>query len=293
MDYYTGYRLEHRYQLSTQSFSAWIIDELKGSALFMVLGLIIIEIIYSLIRSYPSFWWLIAACLLSVFFIIMTKLAPTILIPIFFTLRRVNDPDLESRILALMEKIHAKVNGIFEMDLSKKSKTANAALAGIGKTRQIILSDTLLDNYSHDEIEVIMAHELGHHVYNHLWKGIFVQSALIFSLLFVISQGLRTAVSHFQLKGITDIAGLPFLLLVTIVFSFLFLPLVNLYLRHLEYQADLYGVSIIGKSDVFIQALEKLCRQNLCERDPHPIIEFIFYSHPSVSKRVGQLSNHG
>jgi len=178
------------------------------------------------------------------------------------------------------------------MDLSKKSKTANAALAGIGKTRRIVLSDTLLNNYDHDEIEVIMAHELGHHIYNHLWKGIFIQSILILALLFIISLILNSGVIWFHLQGIYDIAGLPYLVFISTIFSLILLPFVNLYLRRLEYQADQFGVSVTGKKEAFIRALEKLSQQNLSEKEPNPIIEFIFHSHPSISKRINRLLNN-
>ncbi len=291
-DYYSGFYLEHRYELSTQNFASWIIDQLKGLALTLVFGLIIVEIIYGLIRSFPSFWWLITAGILSGIFIILTKLAPVLLMPIFFKFRPLSDSDLEARILELTKKLNTKISGIFEMDLSKKSKTANAALAGIGKTRRIVLSDTLLNNYDHDEIEVIMAHELGHHIYNHLWKGIFIQSILILALLFIISLSLNSGVTWFHLKGIYDIAGLPYLIFISMIFSLILLPFVNLYLRRLEYQADQFGVSLTGKKEAFIRALEKLSQQNLSEKEPNPIIEFIFHSHPSISKRINRLLNN-
>ena len=291
-DYYSGFYLEHKYELSTQNFASWIIDQLKGLALTLVFGLIIVEIIYGLMRSFPSFWWLITAGILSGIFIILTKLAPVLLMPIFFKFRPLSDSDLEARILELTKKLNTKISGIFEMDLSKKSKTANAALAGIGKTRRIVLSDTLLNNYDHDEIEVIMAHELGHHIYNHLWKGIFIQSILILALLFIIALTLNSGVTWFHLKGIYDIAGLPYLIFISIIFSFILLPFVNLYLRRLEYQADQFGVSLTGKKEAFIGALEKLSQQNLSEKEPNPIIEFIFHSHPSISKRINRLLNN-
>ena len=292
-DYYSGFYLEHKYELSTQNFTSWIIDQLKGLALTLVFGLIIVEIIYGLMRSFPSFWWLITAGILSGIFIILTKLAPVLLMPIFFKFHPLSDSDLEARIMELTKKLHTKISGIFEMNLSKKSKTANAALAGIGKTRRIVLSDTLLNNYDHDEIEVIMAHELGHHIYNHLWKGIFIQSILILTLLFIISLSLNSGVTWFHLKGIYDIAGLPYLIFISILFSLILLPFVNLYLRRLEYQADQFGVSVTGKKEAFIRALEKLSQQNLSEKEPNPIIEFIFHSHPSISKRIHRLETNG
>jgi STE24 endopeptidase len=291
LGYYSGYSVEHRYGLSSQSFGAWIIDELKELAISLIFALLLGEIIYMLIRSFPSFWWLIASLVLSVFFIGMTKLAPILLMPVFFRFQRLDDKDLEARILKLSDQAHARINGIFEMDLSKKTKAANAALAGIGSTRRIILADTLLKEYTHDEIEGIMAHELGHHVYNHIWKGILVQGMLTISLFFLIAHSLNRGVVWFHLQGIHDIAGLPYLMLITTLFSLIFLPLVNLYMRSMEYQADQYGVSITGKCDSFISALEKLSQQNLCDTHPNAVVEFLFYNHPSIAKRIGRLTN--
>lgn len=291
LDYYSGYATEHRYGLSSESLSLWVTDEMKELAVFLAFGLIIVEIVYGLIRTFPSFWWLMASIILNAILIILAKLAPVLLMPIFFRFERIGDLDLEARLLKLTDRIQTGINGVFEMNLSKKTRAANAALAGIGHTRRIILSDTLLENYSHDEIESIMAHELGHHVYNHMWKGIFIQSILITLLLFSIAQALPRGVSWLHLQGIHDIAGLPYLTLVTVLFSLIFLPLINLYFRYQEYQADQYVVSITGKRDNFISALEKLSQQNLCEQEPNPVIEFLFYNHPSISKRIGRLTD--
>jgi len=293
LSYYSSYRIEHRYGLSRESFSAWMVDEMKELALSIGFGLLIGETVYALMARFPYLWWLIASLILNVALIILTKLAPVVLMPIFFRFKRLEDKELEARLIRLTDQAHTRISGVFEMSLGQKTKAANAALAGIGSTRRIILSDTLLEGYNHDEIETILAHELGHHVYNHMWKGILIQSLLITLLFFLIAHSLGKGVLWFHLKGIDDIAGLPYLTLITTLFSLIFLPLVNLYLRSLEYKADHYGVSITGKRDSFISALEKLARQNLCDQEPNPVVEFLFYSHPSISKRIGRLLVNG
>ncbi|MEW5802333.1 MAG: M48 family metallopeptidase [bacterium] len=291
LDYYSGYHVEHTFGLSTENFASWILDELKELALSIVFGLLVGEIVYGLIRAFPTLWWLIASFVLSALCIVLTNLAPVLLMPIFFRFQRLRDKDLEARILKLTDRARTKINGVFEMNLSKKTRAANAALAGIGRTRRIILSDTLLKEYNHEEIESIMAHELGHQVYNHIWKGILVQGMLITVLFFLLAHGLNKGVLWFHLQGIHDIAGLPYLVLITILFSFIFLPLVNLYMRTMEYQADQYGVSITGNRESFISALEKLSQQNLCDRKPNAVVEFLFYNHPSIAKRIGRLTD--
>lgn len=293
LDFYSGFILEHHYNLSNQKIGPWLIDQLKELAVISLFSLLIVEIIYTLLRYAPTYWWLIISGILCFFFILITKLAPVFLMPLFFSFQKICDPDLEARLHKLTKKAHTKITGIFEMKLSQKSKTANAALAGIGQTRRIILSDTLLNNYTHEEIETIMAHELGHHVYNHLWKGIAVQSTLILILFFTISCFLAKGVIWFHLENIYDVAGLPYLTLIGLLFSLFFLPVVNSYLRCLEYQSDHYSLSITGKPAVFIKALEKISQQNLSEMQPNPIIEFIFYSHPCIAKRINRLQSYG
>ena len=160
LDFYSSYTLEHKFQLSNQSLWNWILDLFKGMGISLVLGLLLVEILYWVLRSFPQSWWIIAGIIFSLIFIILAKLAPVILMPIFFKFKLVTDDELKNRLAALVKKVGTDVNGVFEMDLSKKSKTANAGLTGWGNTRRIILADTLLNNYNYDEIEVILAHEL-------------------------------------------------------------------------------------------------------------------------------------
>ena len=165
LSYYQGFILPHRYGLSNEKLGGWLTDIAKMAALGITLGLVVVIIIYLLLDQLPNTWWLLSGILLLLLSLLLTRLTPTLLLSLFFKLEPVNDLELEKKLMNLAERAHTRVCGIFTMDLSNKSTTANAMLAGLGSTRRIILSDTLIQKYSPEEIEVILAHELGHHIH--------------------------------------------------------------------------------------------------------------------------------
>ena len=171
LDYY-GFRLEQRFKLSNQRFGSWIWDEVKGFLLGLVLGAVVVELLYLTIRQWPQNWWLLAWAMFMGLFVLLAQLAPVVLLPIFYKFEPLEDEDLRRRLVILGERAGTRVRGVYRWQLSEKSKKANAALTGLGSTRRIILADTLLDNYSPDEIEAVLAHELGHHVHHHILKSI-------------------------------------------------------------------------------------------------------------------------
>src|SRR5882672_1273871 len=179
LEYY-GFRLERRFKLSTQRFRSWLWDEAKGFLVGLVLAGIIVELLYFTIRQWPQHWWLLAWALFMGFFIVLAQLAPVVLFPIFYKFEPLDNEDLRRRLVVLSERAGTRVRGVYRWKLSEKSKKANAALTGLGSTRRIILADTLLDNYAPEEIEAVLAHELGHHVHRHILKSIFVQAAITF-----------------------------------------------------------------------------------------------------------------
>ncbi len=284
--FYSGFVLEHRYKLSNQSFAEWVLDELKGIGVGAFLGIFLGEILYFLLREYPPNWWIIGGIFFSLFTVIMANLAPVLLMPIFFNFKPMDDDDLKNRLLALAAKGRTKIKGVYEMDLSRKSRTANAALTGLGNTRRIIVSDTMLKNYTKDEIEVVLAHELGHHLGNHLLKGIIFKAVLIFLSFFTVDLALKRWVIYFGYYGISDVASFPLLILVMMGVSLIALPASNSFTRRLEKFADRKAIELTSNTESFISAMEKLAIQNLADKDPNPVIEFIFFSHPSIKKRI-------
>ena len=286
LDYLRGFWLEHRYGLSKLTLGGWLLDQLKGLAVSAVLGLLAVEFLYAVIRRWPGHWWVICACVFLLFFILMANLAPVLILPIFYKFRPLENSSLTERLLELSRRAGTSVKGVFEWKLGEKSKKANAALLGLGNTRRIILSDTLLAGFSDDEIEAVLAHEFGHHVHRHILQLIAIQGAGLFLGFYLIERTLAWLGPHFGFQSGADFANLPLLALVTTFLSLLLLPVVNSYSRALERQADAYALHSLASPAPFISGMEKLAGLNLAERRPHPWIEFIFHSHPSIAKRV-------
>jgi STE24 endopeptidase len=285
LDYY-GFRLERRYKLSTQRFGAWAWDETKGFLVGLVIGGIVVELLYFTLRQWPQHWWMLAWALFMVLFIVLAQLAPVVLFPIFYKFEPLDNEDLRRRLVVLSERAGTRVRGVYRWRLSEKSKKANAALTGLGATRRIILADTLLDNYSAEEIEAVLAHELGHHVHRHILKSIFVQATITFVGFWAANWVLHYAVDQHMFEELSDFANLPLLALVSIVLSFLLMPALNAYSRFNERQADRYAFESIESVAPFISSMNKLAEQNLAERAPSKWVEWFFHSHPSISRRL-------
>ena len=180
LSYYEGYILPHRFGLSTQNLHGWIVDQIKAGAIGGVLGLLLLEIIYAVLRAFPGTWWLWAAGIMLLLNVILANLAPVLLFPLFYKFQPLGEEytDLEKRLLQLAEKVKTHVSGVYKFDMSQRTKAANAALTGLGNTRRIILGDTLLGKFTTDEIEVVLAHELGHQVHKDIPLGILIQSGI-------------------------------------------------------------------------------------------------------------------
>jgi STE24 endopeptidase len=286
-DYY-GFRLERRFQLSTQKTRAWLWDEAKGFLVGLVLAAIIVELLYFMIRQSPQHWWIITWALFMGLFILLAQLAPVVLFPIFYKFEPLDNEDLRRRLVQMGERAGTRVRGVYRWKLSEKSKKANAALTGLGSTRRIILADTLLDNYAPEEIEAVLAHELGHHVHKHILKSILVQAGITLLGFWIANFVLHYAVDHhmFDLEELSDFANLPLLALTATVLSLLLMPALNAYSRFNERQADRYAFESIASVEPFISSMNKLAQQNLAERTPSRWIELLFHSHPAISRRV-------
>jgi STE24 endopeptidase len=286
LDYYSGYVVEHRYGLSRQTLAGWLRDNVKGFVLGAALGLVGVQLIYWLIRVQPDWWWLIAWGAFLVFVILMANLAPVLLFPLFYKFKPLEDEDLKQRLLRLSERAGARIRGVFEWKLSEKSRKANAALAGWGNTRRIILSDTLLQHYTKEEIEAILAHELAHHVHRDIPKSLALQAGISLLGFWLADAALRAFTPRFGFDGLADFANLPLLAFVSGVLSLALLPVVNGISRHFERRADEYALRAIPSVGPFISSMEKLAGQNLAERRPNRVIEVVFHSHPAIGRRI-------
>src|SRR6202050_1696363 len=290
---YYSFRLEHRYNLSNQRFRSWVWDEFKSFLLGLLLGTIVVELLYMLMRQTPQHWWLVAWAVFLGLMVLLAQLAPVVLFPIFYKFEPLENEELKRRLIVLSERAGTRVRGVYKWHLSEKSKKANAALTGLGATRRIILADTLLDNYSDDEIEAVLVHELGHHVHRHILKSIFVQAGITFLGFWIANFVLHYAVDHHMFEELSDFANLPLLAITATVLSLLLMPALNAYSRFNERQADRYAFESIASVAPFISSMNKLAQQNLAERTPPKWIELFFHSHPSISKRVAAAEAWG
>jgi len=285
VSYYGGYILPRRYGISTQNFRQWLSDVLKGGLIELFLGVAAVAVIYWLLNSFPEIWWLIAWGLMLIVTVIFSLLAPVLLVPIFYKVRPMEGSELKTRLENLAAKAGAKVQGIYTLDFSSKGTTANAGLMGIGKTRRIVVSDTLINRYTPAEIEVITAHEIAHHLHGDIFRLFIVQSA-IYLLIFRITDLLfGYSAAQIGFSGIADPSALPLLLLIFTFLAAIASPLLNAYSRKAETQADAFAITLTRDPDSFIDAMTRLTNQNLAVADPPKWDEFIFHDHPSYNKR--------
>ncbi len=286
LDYYS-FRLERRFNLSNQRLRLWIWDEAKGFLLGLVMAAVVAELLYFIIRLAPERWWIITWAAFMGLFVLLAQIAPVVLFPIFYKFEPLDDEDLKARLVRLSERAGTRVRGVYKWHLSEKSKKANAALTGLGATRRIILADTLLANYSPDEIEAVLAHELGHQVHRHILKSIAVQAGITLFGFWAANIVLHLAIDRWHMfETMSDFANLPLLVLVSTVLSFVLMPALNAYSRFNERQADRYAFRSVRNVSPFISAMNKLAEQNLAERTPSKWIELLFHSHPAISRRV-------
>jgi STE24 endopeptidase len=294
LSYYTGYILPHRFNQSNQDLKGWLADLVKGLLISIILGGLILEILYFLLRSAPETWWLWAAGFLLIFNVLLSNLAPVLLFPIFYKFTPLADEDqaLRERLVALAENAGAPVMGVFRFDMSRRTKSANAGLTGLGNTRRIILGDTLLDEFTHDEIETVLAHELGHHTNRDIPLGIAIGTGLTVGGLSLTSLVLDWGVNAFGFNSVSDLAALPLFAICMGIYSLLTSPLSNGFSRWRENLADEYALKLTGKGLAYASALKRLSDQNLAEVDPPAWVEFFLHSHPALNKRIQRAENY-
>jgi STE24 endopeptidase len=284
--WFQSYVLEHRYGLSTQSGAHWLADQLKSAALGTMLGVAGASMVFLTLKWWPGGWWLISALLFAVAMVGLARLAPMLILPIFYKFRPLDRPPLVERLMTLAARASTDVVGVFEWVLSSHTRKANAALTGLGPTRRILLSDTLLAEYSDDEIEVVLAHELAHHVHRDLWRGIVAQAVVLLGGFFLAHVVLSTAAGPLGYRGLSDPAALPLLMLTGGIWSFVVLPALNALSRAQERAADRYALETTRNPDAFVSAMKRLSQQNMAEERPSRLVRLLFYSHPPIRERI-------
>jgi STE24 endopeptidase len=286
INYYSGFYLEHKYELSNQTFFKWMLENLKGTLVAGVIGIPLLLAFYFFLNLFGSIWWLPFAVLMFIVSVVLAQILPIIILPIFYKVSPIEDIELKKSIVKLASEVGMKVENVFSFNMSKNTKKANAAFTGLGKTKRIILGDTLLDGYSKEEIETVIAHELGHYKHKHIVKNIFISTIFSFLTLFLIAFFYEFSLSWFNFSDITQIAALPILSLWGMLIGLIQTPISNWISRKYEYEADEYAVRSTRNPNAFKETLKKLSDQNLGDEDPHPFVEWFFYSHPSIRNRI-------
>jgi len=291
ISYYTGFYLEHKYNLSNQTFWKWISEGLKALLVSLVIGIPILLLFYFALIQFGEIWWLPFAVIMFFISVVLSQIFPILIFPIFYKITPIKNENLKERIRSLAKNAKLKVENIYKFNMSKNTKKANAAFTGLGKTKRIILGDTLLDNYTEDEIETVIAHELGHFKKKHIIKNILIGTVSSFLTLYLIALLYKNSLSWFGFSDITQVAALPLLALWSMLIGLVQSPIGNILSRNFEYEADEYAVEETKNPLAFKNTLEKLTHQNLGDREPHPFVEWFFYSHPSIKNRINAIEN--
>jgi STE24 endopeptidase len=268
-----------------------LLDQVKGIALALALGGLAASIVYFFVRRSAEGWWLPAGAMFALLIVGLANLGPLLLLPLFYSIKPLQRESLSRRLIALAERASAHVLGVYEWGLAAKTKKANAALTGLARTRRILVSDTMLADYSEDEIEVVLAHELAHHVHGDIWKGLVFESALVVGGFFVAARVLAALVPHAGFAGPSDVAGLPLLLLAAGAVSVVMLPAAHAMSRWNERRADRFALQLTGNPAAFVSAMRRLAAQNLAEEHPSKLVQWLFYSHPPIRERIATARN--
>jgi STE24 endopeptidase len=284
--FYHGVVLERRYGLSTESTGRWLADHFKAAAI--VLGALMTAgvLVASLLQSSPVYWWLLASIVFAAALVLLARFAPVLLFPLFYEVRPLEREELRARLLALAERAGTPVVDAFQWRIGDRTTKANAALVGVGRTRRILVSDTLLAGHSDDEIEAVFAHELAHHVYGDIWSALALEAALVALGCYVADAALTAFPTIVGLEGKADIAGLPLVVLAGGGVSLALKPVVNALSRAHERRADRYALETTRNSAAFISAMRRLAATNLAEEHPSRLVELLFHTHPSATARI-------
>jgi STE24 endopeptidase len=291
VDYIFSFKLEHKFGLSNQTFSKWILEGMKSLLVGSVIGLPVSLTFLYILRNY-ELWWLALSVVILIFSVLLAQIAPVLIFPLFYKFKPIDNESLKNKILVLCNKIGFKVKGVFTFDMSKNTKKANAAFTGLGKTKRIIISDTLLSGFSEDEIEVVFAHELGHYKKGHIKKQILISVVSTFGFLYLTSLLYQKMIIWMNFSYPWEIGALPILALITTIFGFLTKPVSSYISRKFEYEADRFAVETTRNIEAFKSMMEKLAFQNLADDDPNRIVEIWFHSHPSIKHRIEAVEKY-
>jgi STE24 endopeptidase len=285
---YEDYFREHKYGLATQTFGPWMGDQLKGLAVNLVLGGILVMVLFGIVRRLQRTWWVWGSVVTLCFMILVVLIAPVYIVPIFNKVTVLNDPKVTQPILSLARANGIPAHDVYEIDASRQTTRMSANVSGFGSTMRITLNDNLLRRGSPEEIQAVMGHEMGHYVLHHIYKDILFFGVVIVIAFALLQWSLRWCLQRWgekwKIRGVGDTAVLPLVLLLVSIFGFVVTPIMNTYIRTTEGEADMYGLNASRQPDGFAQAAIHLGEYR--KMNPGPLEEFIFFDHPSGRNRI-------
>jgi STE24 endopeptidase len=284
--FYSGFVLPHRFGQSNQTRRDWLKDLAKGGAVAGLLGVVSVEVLYGFLRATPATWWVWTGVAYTALAVVLTTVAPVVLLPLFFKLSPLRDQQLAGDIEELARRAGSAVQDVCELNLSSKTPAANAAVIGLGRTRKIVLGDTLLDRFPGDEVEVVVAHELGHHVHGDLVRGLALSSVLTLAGFAAANVVLHAAVGYWHFRGAWDLGAFPILAASLGVWGAATGAVERAFSRRLEANADSYSLHLTNLADAFVRSEIRLTNQNLAWYKPPALLEALFYTHPAPWRRV-------
>jgi STE24 endopeptidase len=284
---YRAYFREKAYGLLTQGLADFLLDRVKALGLGALIGSLVLIGLYAVLRRTPRTWWLWGASLMIAFVIVGVALAPVFIAPVFNEFRPVHDEAIRQDILAMAREKGVPADDVYETDISRRSDRITAYVAGALGTTRVVMGDTALKRCTPDEIRMIMGHEMGHYVLNHVWKGIAAFAVVIVLGFLFVRSGFTWAGARWAgigVRGIADVAGLPLLLLLLSLFFTAASPALNAYSRAAETEADGFGLDASRAPDAAATTFLKLGEYR--DLDPQPLVEWLFYDHPSGRSRI-------
>jgi STE24 endopeptidase len=290
MAFFAGFLLERRYGLSRQPARSWLHDHLKAVGINLVFTGAAAAWMYAWLAAAPGWWWMPAWAGLAAAGVVTAWAAPVVLLPLFFRFVPLADGPLRERLLALAERAGVPALGVFEWRTSERTSRANAALTGIGRTRRIILSDTLLSDYRPEEVEAVLAHEMAHHANHDIWKALAVDALVGLAAVAAADAALGAAAAPAGLQGMSDPAGLAITGLAMTAVAWLASPIQNAVSRWHERRADRAALELTRDAVAFVGAMRRLGARNLAEEAPSMLTRLLFHTHPPIDERIARAT---
>jgi STE24 endopeptidase len=285
LSFYSNFVVEHRFGLSNQTFQRWLRNYTLSNVLTIALGIALNVGLFWIIWHTGHYWWLIAAAAFFVVSIVLGQLAPVVIMPLFYKVEPIENAELDARMKRLAEGTGITIEGVYRLGLSADTQKANAMLAGLGSTRRVLMGDTLLEKFTPEEIDVIFAHELGHHVHKHIPK--MIATGVLVSLAgFYIIDRVITGWAGVPTAADAPVSALPLVMFTLTAFSLIVAPLQNMISRHYERQCDRYALVRTKNPASYRTAFLKLARLNKADTEPNPIEVFLLHSHPPIAERL-------